>query len=62
MKIFGYKENAGDYSDYGITCGVVIAESIEDAKEILDYDDWSGRELFEIPFERGYTFIGAYSE
>lgn len=62
MKIFGYKSNGGRYSDYGMTCGVIIADSIEEAKEILDYDNWDGREIFEIPFEKGYTCIGEYSE
>ena len=61
MKIFAYKE---DYQ-YGITCGVVIAESMDDAKEILkrklDYE-LDGSELFEIPFEKGYTLIGSYEE
>lgn len=62
MKIFGYKSNSGEYSDYGITCGIVIAESEEEAKDILGYDEWEGRKIFEIPFEKGYTLIGTYGE
>lgn len=62
MKIFGYKSDGGCYSNYGMTCGVIIADSIEEAKQIFDYDDWDGREIFEIPFEKGYTCIGEYSE
>lgn len=58
MKIFGYK----DEYNYGMTCGVIIADSIEEAKEILDYDNWDGREVFEIPFKKGYTHIGTYDE
>lgn len=59
MKIFGYKANGGEFSDCGITCGVVIAETEKEAKEILGYDIWDGREIFEIPFEKGYTLIGS---
>lgn len=40
IKIFGYKQNSGKYMDYGIICGVVIAESESEAKEILGYDNW----------------------
>ena len=58
MKIFGYR----DEYNYGTTCGVIIADSIEEAKEILDYDNWDGREVFEIPFKKGYTHIGTYDE
>ena len=60
MKIFGYKSNSGKYSDYGIICGIVIAESEEEAKDILGFDEWEGKEVFEIPFEKGYTLIGSY--
>lgn len=52
MKIFGYKD---EYN--GMTCGVIIADSIEEAKEIFNYDIWKGN-IFEIPFEKGFTFIG----
>lgn len=60
MKIFGYRANGGKYSDAGVTCGVIIAETEKEAKEILGYDIWEGREIFEIPFEKGYTLIGSY--
>lgn len=62
MKIFGYKLNRGEDSDYGITCGVVIADSEEEAKDILGYNDWENCKIFEIPFVKGYTLIGAYDE
>lgn len=54
MKIFGYR----DEYNYGMTCGVIIADSIEEAKEIYD----NGGEVFEIPFKKGYTHIGSYDE
>lgn len=59
MKIFGYRANGGECSNFGITCGVVIAETEKEAREILGYDIWEGREIFEIPFEKGYTLIGS---
>jgi len=41
---------------------VVFANYIEEAKLLMNYDDWEGRDLFEIPMEKGYHFIGDYSE
>lgn len=62
MKAFGYKDNSGSYGDSGITCGVIFADSIEEAKTLMDFDDWSHREVFELPMTKGYHFIGDYEE
>lgn len=62
MKIFGYRDNCGNGTDYGITCGIIIADSEEEAKKIIEFSEGETEEIFEIPFEKGYKFIGSYSE
>lgn len=62
MKIFGYRDNCGNSTPYGITCGIIIADSEEEAKNMMDFSEDGTEEIFEIPFEKGYKFIGAYSE
>lgn len=67
MKIFGYRSNCGSYGNYGVTCGVIIAESEEEARKIIGLEEEfqeNGKieTIFEIPFQKGYTFIGEYSE
>lgn len=65
MKIFGVRTNK-EYDGFGIDCGIVIAESKEEAKKIVR----SGTEcymsddedIFEIPYEKGFTYIGGYTE
>lgn len=62
MKIFGYRDNYGNGTAYGITCGIIIADSEQEAKEIIDFSEDGTEEIFEIPFEKGYKYIGSYSE
>lgn len=67
MKIFGYRSNYGSYGDYGVTCGVIIAESEEEARKMMELEeeyseDGKIQTIFEIPYQKGYTFIGEYSE
>lgn len=62
MKIFGYRDKCGSYSYYGITCGIIIADSEEEAKKMIDFSEDGTEEVFEIPFEKGYKYIGSYSE
>lgn len=62
MKIFGYRDNYGNGTEYGITCGVIIANSEEEAKKMIDFSEDGTEEIFEISFEKGYKLIGSYSE
>ena len=62
MKIFGYRDNYGNGTEYGITCGIIIAESEDEARKIIDFEEGGTEEIFEIPFEKGYVHIGSYSE
>lgn len=70
MKIFGCR-NGEIMGGYGVECGVVVADSEEEAKEILKtssdwtwWKDWDNDKdvIFEIPFEKGFTLIGDYAE
>lgn len=65
MKIFGVSTGK-DYDGYGIDCGIVIAESKEEARRIVRGDTEcymaDDEDIFEIPFEKGFTLIGSYSE
>ncbi len=63
LRIFGYSCKGGSFSPYGITCGIIIAESFAEAKKEVK-KKWYGHkvELTEIPFEKGCIEIGSYSE
>lgn len=67
LQIFGFKEE----HPHGVTCGIVIAESKEEAEKIindevmdLDVIDKDNVEVTLTPIElkKGYTFIGKYDE
>ena len=64
MKIFGVSTNK-EYGGYGIDCGIVIAESKQEARKIVRGDTEcymaDDEDIFEIPFEKGFTFIGNVS-
>lgn len=72
LKIFTYSSKFHD--DYGIDCALVIAETKEEALDILkDHkyellpvdaasDDIREEDIVEVPFEKGYKYIGGYSE
>lgn len=65
MKIFGVSTGK-DYDGYGIDCGIVIAENEHEALKIIRNNTEcymaSYEDIFEIPFAKGYTHIGSYSE
>ncbi len=65
MKIFGLRSSK-EYDGYGIDCAVAIAESKEEAIKLLKEDPGSyvfdDKDVFEIPFIKGYTHIGSYAE
>lgn len=46
MKIFGYRDNYGNGTEYGITCGVIIANSEEEAKKMIDFSEDGTEENF----------------
>lgn len=59
LKLFGYRNE----HDYGITCGLVIAESEEEAKKIIGpINAFETVTLIHIPLKKGYTYIGDYDE
>lgn len=64
LKIFAYSVDRGSFSSYGITCGIIIAESFEEAKkEALKRRTYKHQvTIREIPFKKGYTEIGSYSD
>ena len=62
MKIFAYRNNCGSYGGWGIECGIIIAESEDEAKNIAEFQEGGSEEIFEIPFHKGYTYIGSYNE
>lgn len=65
MKIFGVSSSK-EYNGFGIDCGVIIAESKEEAEKIVrsgsDCYMANKEDIFEIPFQKGFTFIGSYAE
>lgn len=63
MKIFGYSSSEAARG-YGIECGVVIADSEKEAREILINEalDSEFSSVFEIPMQKGFTWIGSYEE
>lgn len=74
LKIFGYSTR-GDETQYGVSCGVVVAENLEKAIEIIassnyridfDKDDIKDIQntytIKEIPFNQGVYFIDSYFE
>lgn len=64
MKIFGFRRSCRCEDEYGMVCGVVIADSKEEALEVLEEEGEKigDGSVFEIPFEMGYTRIGRYHE
>lgn len=65
LKIFGVSSSK-EYDGFGIDCGVIIAESKEEALRIVragsDCYMATMEDIFEIPFQKGFTFIGSYEE
>ena len=64
IKAFGYTSGPVKINDYGISCGIIFAENIEEAKAFVDFDNQSAMEkyVFKIPMEKGYHFIGDHWE
>jgi len=64
LKAYGYKDEY-DNGEYGIDCGIVFAESWEEASIIMSNTIWKDfdiNRLTEIKIEKGYMHIGEYRE
>ncbi|MDF2879650.1 MAG: hypothetical protein K0R54_207 [Clostridiaceae bacterium] len=58
MKAFGYREKFELFGDTVVTCGVIFADSEDEAKSLMPEGNSDDIELSEIPMKKGYHFIG----